>query len=90
MVRPEGARDKIAGPDTPAAPFPLKLRGPVIKGFGRGSKDVRFPYSSHAISNQREGLLATFTHTCILPTTPKAIHIHTHTSILLFIPKPPS
>ena len=40
MVRPTGPRDPIAGPDTPQAPFPLKLRGPVIKGFGRGSKEV--------------------------------------------------
>ena len=40
MVRPTGTRDPIAGPDTPQAPFPLKLRGPVIKGFGRGSKEV--------------------------------------------------
>ena len=41
MGRPNGPRDPIAGPDTPQAPFPLKLRGPVIKGFGRGSKEVR-------------------------------------------------
>lgn len=41
--RPDGPRDPIAGPSTPTHPFPLKLRGPVIKGFGRGSKDVRTP-----------------------------------------------
>lgn len=41
MVRPTGPRDPIAGPDTPQPPFPLKLRGPVIKGFGRGSKEAR-------------------------------------------------
>lgn len=41
MGRPDGPRDPIAGPDTPQSPFPLKLRGPVIKGFGRGSKEVR-------------------------------------------------
>lgn len=40
MGRPDGPRDPIAGPDTPQPPFPLKLRGPVIKGFGRGSKEV--------------------------------------------------
>ncbi|KAJ4358814.1 riboflavin kinase [Ascochyta clinopodiicola] len=40
MVRPTGPRDPIAGPDTPQPPFPLKLRGPVIKGFGRGSKEA--------------------------------------------------
>lgn len=36
----DGPRDPIAGPDSPESPFPLKLRGPVIKGFGRGSKEV--------------------------------------------------
>lgn len=40
MGRPDGPRDPIAGPDAPQPPFPLKLRGPVIKGFGRGSKEV--------------------------------------------------
>lgn len=41
MVRPTGPRDPIAGPPSPQPPFPLKLRGPVIKGFGRGSKEAR-------------------------------------------------
>ncbi|KAF2193999.1 riboflavin kinase [Zopfia rhizophila CBS 207.26] len=43
MVRPDGPRDPIAGPATPEPPFPLKLRGPVIKGFGRGSKELGIP-----------------------------------------------
>ncbi|KAH3966934.1 flavin mononucleotide kinase [Parastagonospora nodorum] len=43
MPRPSGPRDPIAGPDTPAPPFPLRLRGPVIKGFGRGSKELGIP-----------------------------------------------
>ncbi|OAL44715.1 riboflavin kinase [Pyrenochaeta sp. DS3sAY3a] len=50
MVRPEGAREPIAGPDTPEAPFPLKLRGPVIKGFGRGSKDLGIPTANIPLS----------------------------------------
>jgi riboflavin kinase len=41
MGRPDGPRDPIAGPDTPQPPFPIKLRGPVVKGFGRGSKEVQ-------------------------------------------------
>ena len=41
-MRPEGARPSVVGPDDgPAAPFPLRLDGEVIKGFGRGSKEVR-------------------------------------------------
>ncbi|KAJ4988293.1 riboflavin kinase [Stagonosporopsis vannaccii] len=64
MVRPTGARDPIAGPDTPQSPFPLKLRGPVIKGFGRGSKEVCTPVNMrritahlHAPSKQPTALL---------------------------------
>lgn len=40
-MRPDKPRDPVAGPDSgPEAPFPVRLSGPVIKGFGRGSKDV--------------------------------------------------
>lgn len=40
-MRPDKPRDPVAGPDTgPEPPFPIRLSGPVIKGFGRGSKDV--------------------------------------------------
>lgn len=34
-------RDEVAGPDEgPEPPFPLRLNGEVIKGFGRGSGEV--------------------------------------------------
>ncbi|KAK5100187.1 riboflavin kinase [Exophiala xenobiotica] len=37
-------RPDYAGPERgPEAPFPIKLRGPVIKGFGRGSKELGIP-----------------------------------------------
>lgn len=40
-MRPDGPRDPTAGPDEgPEQPFPLWLDGTVIKGFGRGSKEV--------------------------------------------------
>lgn len=40
-MRPDGPRDTVVGPDSgPAPPFPLKLNGEVVKGFGRGSKEV--------------------------------------------------
>ncbi|KAL1651990.1 riboflavin kinase [Diplodia intermedia] len=42
-MRPDGPRDPIAGPDVPEPPFPLKLGGKVIKGFGRGSKELGIP-----------------------------------------------
>ena len=41
-MRPDGPREPVAGPDSgPEPPFPIKLSGPVIKGFGRGSKEVK-------------------------------------------------
>lgn len=36
-------RAKIAGGPTPEAPYPIKMNGTVIKGFGRGSKDLGIP-----------------------------------------------
>lgn len=34
-------RDAVAGPESgPQSPFPLRLNGKVIKGFGRGSSEV--------------------------------------------------
>ncbi|KAJ5662664.1 hypothetical protein N7462_011590 [Penicillium macrosclerotiorum] len=43
-MRPDKPRDTVAGPDMgPEAPFPVRLSGPVIKGFGRGSKDLGIP-----------------------------------------------
>jgi hypothetical protein len=42
MPPPSGAREPIVGPEKgPESPFPVKVSGPVIKGFGRGSKEVR-------------------------------------------------
>ena len=53
-MRPKGPRDPIAGPDSgPEYPFPLTLGGEVIKGFGRGSKEVRTlifsPYGANVL-----------------------------------------
>ncbi|OCT46434.1 Riboflavin kinase [Cladophialophora carrionii] len=43
-MRPDGPRDPYAGPESgPETPFPIKLSGPVIKGFGRGSKELGIP-----------------------------------------------
>jgi hypothetical protein len=46
-MRPDDPRDPIVGPDSgPEPPFPLKLNGEVVKGFGRGSKEVSNTLSS--------------------------------------------
>jgi hypothetical protein len=39
-------RPQIVGPETPAPPYPLFLRGCVQKGFGRGSKELGIPTGS--------------------------------------------
>ncbi|KAF2804740.1 riboflavin kinase [Mytilinidion resinicola] len=50
MPPPSGPRDPIAGLDTPQSPFPLKLSGEVIKGFGRGSAELGIPTANIPIS----------------------------------------
>jgi hypothetical protein len=37
------SRPLIVGPEVPEAPFPIRLAGPVQKGFGRGGKDLGCP-----------------------------------------------
>ncbi len=42
------ARPLIIGPDSgPEPPFPVRMEGEVISGFGRGSKEVS-PQTGHA------------------------------------------
>ncbi|PHH81448.1 hypothetical protein CDD82_728 [Ophiocordyceps australis] len=43
-MSPSPARPQIVGPDSgPEAPFPLRMQGCVISGFGRGSKELGIP-----------------------------------------------
>jgi hypothetical protein len=40
-MRPDAPRPTIIGPDAgPEVPFPLRMGGKVVSGFGRGSKEV--------------------------------------------------
>ncbi|MCJ1441882.1 MAG: riboflavin kinase [Stictis urceolatum] len=44
-------RPDYAGPQAgPEKPFPLRLEGPVVKGFGRGSKELGIPTANLPIS----------------------------------------
>jgi len=55
-MRPNGPRDPVAGPDSgPEPPYPLKLNGQVIKGFGRGSKELGIPTANIPISGLSVG-----------------------------------
>lgn len=43
-MRPSAPRPLVAGPSTgPERPFPIRLSGPIVKGFGRGSADLGIP-----------------------------------------------
>jgi hypothetical protein len=45
-MRPDAPRPTIIGPDAgPEPPFPLRMGGKVVSGFGRGSKEVRHEFS---------------------------------------------
>ncbi|KAM3415471.1 Riboflavin kinase [Cercospora zeina] len=55
-MRPAGPRPTVVGNDTgPEPPFPLKLDGKVIKGFGRGSKDLGIPTANIPLSGLSVG-----------------------------------
>ena len=42
-MRPDGPRPTIVGPSTPEHPFPIRLSGPIVQGFGRGSAELGIP-----------------------------------------------
>jgi len=52
-------REQTAGPDNgPQAPFPLRLDGKVIKGFGRGSSEVSVcPSRAYTARNKQKDVL---------------------------------
>ncbi|KAF2719203.1 riboflavin kinase [Polychaeton citri CBS 116435] len=55
-MRPDGPRAEIVGPDAgPETPFPLRLDGEVVKGFGRGSKELGIPTANIPISGLTVG-----------------------------------
>ncbi|KAI9765795.1 MAG: riboflavin kinase [Candelina submexicana] len=55
-MRPDGPRPQIVGPDSgPPPPFPLKLNGKVVKGFGRGSAELGIPTANIPIAGLSVG-----------------------------------
>lgn len=36
-------RPLIVGPQVPESPYPISVSGKVVKGFGRGSKELGIP-----------------------------------------------
>ncbi len=54
-MRPDTPRPLIAGPETPSPPFPLRLSGPIVKGFGRGSSELGIPTANIPIAGLSVG-----------------------------------
>ena len=55
-MRPDRPRSPVAGPPTgPSPPFPIRLSGPIIKGFGRGSKELGIPTANIPIAGLSVG-----------------------------------
>ncbi|KAI9761540.1 MAG: hypothetical protein M4579_000931 [Chaenotheca gracillima] len=54
--RPDTPRAPTAGPPTgPLPPFPLRVSGKVIKGFGRGSKELGIPTANIPVAGLSVG-----------------------------------
>ncbi|KAL2817413.1 riboflavin kinase-domain-containing protein [Aspergillus granulosus] len=54
---PATPRPPVSGPDSgPEPPFPIRLSGPVIKGFGRGSKELGIPTANIPVDGLEEVL----------------------------------
>ncbi|KAJ3952279.1 riboflavin kinase [Colletotrichum tropicale] len=50
----ETSRPLIVGPESgPEAPFPLKMEGKVISGFGRGSKELGIPTANLPVDSSQ-------------------------------------
>ncbi|QIX01890.1 hypothetical protein AMS68_007407 [Peltaster fructicola] len=55
-MRPDGPRDPVAGPDSgPESPFPIRIDGKVVKGFGRGSGELGIPTANIPIEGLSVG-----------------------------------
>ena len=44
----------MVGSDVPTAPYPLALRGTVVKGIGRGSKELGIPTGLWGLRKKRQ------------------------------------
>ena len=52
MPPPNTPRESIIGsPSGPSPPFPLRMRGTVEKGFGRGSKELGIPTANLPVTS---------------------------------------
>ena len=43
MTDQDSGRPLIVGSDAPESPYPITMKGAVVQGFGRGSKELGIP-----------------------------------------------
>lgn len=53
------SRELVVGPEVPQEPYPLKLSGTVVKGFGRGSKELGIPTGKNWRGHASQALFRT-------------------------------
>lgn len=51
-------RQLVCGPDSPEPPYPVYMQGEVMRGFGRGSKDLGCPTGFVLLFPSREARIA--------------------------------
>ncbi|KAL8664869.1 MAG: hypothetical protein Q9202_002731 [Teloschistes flavicans] len=55
-MRPDVPRTTSpTGPPTPSPPFPIRLSGPIVQGFGRGSRELGIPTANIPIAGLSVG-----------------------------------
>ena len=55
-MRPNTSRPLFAGPSSgPTPAFPIRLSGPIVKGFGRGSAELGIPTANIPIAGLSVG-----------------------------------
>ncbi|APA08580.1 hypothetical protein sscle_04g033500 [Sclerotinia sclerotiorum 1980 UF-70] len=51
-MSPPAPRAQIIGPESgPEPPYPLRMQGEVVSGFGRGSKELGIPTANIPVTN---------------------------------------
>jgi len=60
MTDQDSERPLIVGSDVPESPYPITMKGAVVQGFGRGSKELGIP------KGKKFGHFETLTRTSLL------------------------
>jgi len=50
MTDQDSGRPLIVGSDAPESPYPITMKGAVVQGFGRGSKELGIPTGKESLT----------------------------------------